>query len=209
MLSWYWRGLSVLSSQDRALTRTLRKSNTGDFKDVLKVFNEFGNVGYASKFSYGVLGLSLLTDNEKFQDAAFTSLESQFISRGIVNLLKMVVGRARPTNYEAAHSFHPFSGRDSFPSGHTVTAFALIAPWIFYYPHTYTYALFLLPTGTAFSRIALDAHWTTDVMAGAAIGIVVSYYLTKWHKKESPQTRFSFSVDDTSLRLVFYPSWLQ
>lgn len=206
--SWYLRGISVISSQDKAWAHAAGKWNGGGFADYLKIANEFGDANRVSRFSYGILALSLLTGNERFQDAAFTSIESQLISKGIVDIMKSMFGRARPYAHEGSHSFKAFSGRDSFPSKHTVIAFSAISAWIFYYPSSYTYALFLLPATTGLARMALDAHWATDVMASALIGTAVSYYLTKWHNRQSTERRFSIAVDQSSLRLVFFPSWL-
>jgi membrane-associated phospholipid phosphatase len=207
-LSWYLRGISILTTQDKAWSGPPRRSYYGEFKIILDWTNTLGDVGFASRLSYGILGFSLLTKDARFQDAAFTSLESQLVSQGIVNFLKDVIGRSRPSQGKGSLRFEPFSGDDSFPSGHTVTAFALIAPWIFYYPNTFSYALFILPTGTAVARMALDAHWATDVLAGAAIGTIVSYYLTKWHQGKPTQRRISISIDQTSLRLIYYPPFL-
>lgn len=76
-------------------------------------------------------------------------------------------------------SYHPtLSGNGSFPSGHTIAAFSVATvfarryashrwvPWVAY--------------GAAgligFSRITLQAHFPSDVFAGAAFGYVISRY---------------------------------
>ena len=87
--------------------------------------------------------------------------------------LKEVVGRARPVHSpDDNHSFEPFSGELSFPSGHATVAFALAeaidrttgsrwAPWL-----TYPVAALV-----GWSRVRDDQHWTSDVVAGAALGV--------------------------------------
>lgn len=90
-----------------------------------------------------------------------------------VNGLKYSVSRLRPDS----------SKRNSFPSGHTATAFMTAAmlskeygwrsPW--YSIGGYTAAAF-----TGIFRILNNRHWLTDVVAGAAIGIGsvhLGYYL--------------------------------
>lgn len=90
-----------------------------------------------------------------------------------VNVLKMAVSEQRPdgTSY------------NSFPSGHTATAFMgaellrheyrNVSPWI-------GVAGYAVAAGTGFFRMYNDRHWFTDVIAGAGIGILsakASYWL--------------------------------
>ena len=90
----------------------------GSFGTFLDVTNELGSV-YGALIPLGLFGVSLTTDNIKFQDAAFTSLQSYVFSNTIVFVTKMAVGRSRPDAGKGPHDFHPFSGATSFPSGHT------------------------------------------------------------------------------------------
>lgn len=67
------------------------------------------------------------------------------------------------------------SARNSFPSGHTATAFMGaellrreywdVSPWI-------GVAGYAVATGTGFFRMYNNRHWLTDVIAGAGIGIL-------------------------------------
>ncbi|VAX09064.1 hypothetical protein MNBD_GAMMA25-122 [hydrothermal vent metagenome] len=61
----------------------------------------------------------------------------------------------------------------SFPSGHTLHAFSFSLICIQHYPQT---AWLLIPVTLliALSRVALGLHYPTDVLAGAAIGYLLS-----------------------------------
>lgn len=61
----------------------------------------------------------------------------------------------------------------SFPSGHTLHAFAFTAIAIAYYPQL---AFLLIPFAcmVALSRVVLGLHYPSDVLAGAAIGAAIA-----------------------------------
>jgi undecaprenyl-diphosphatase len=60
----------------------------------------------------------------------------------------------------------------SFPSGHTITAFAVALSLAAFYPGMLPGLLFCAASVAA-SRILLGMHFLTDVLAGAAIGSAV------------------------------------
>ena len=146
-----------------------------------RVINEFGNVNVVRPMALVFFLGTLTSGDERLQDAAFTSFEAIVLSNIITNILKTAVGRARPNMDAGAHSFHPFSGSRSFPSGHATTVFAFTTPWLLYYPHFASAALFALGAGTAFLRMADNHHWLTDVLAGGAIGFGAGYLLSLRH----------------------------
>lgn len=95
----------------------------------------------------------------------------------MVRGLKYLIDAPRPHDLLAADTMHQIgvtlSGH-SFPSGHTATAFTLIAALILTAPacRRALPATLLLLTGAlvGLSRIAVGAHWPGDVLAGAAVG---------------------------------------
>ena len=144
--------------------------------------NRWGNWKIAGSVSAGVFATSLLTKNTKFQDAAFTSLQSFLLTKITVNTSKFLFARQRPYQNDHPHYFDFMEmGAASFPSGHTATAFALVTPWMMYYPGPLTYALMAIAVGTAIARVAKGAHWLSDVSAGAAVGFSIARYLSKKH----------------------------
>lgn len=101
-------------------------------------------------------------------------------------VLKYAVGRSRPASaHTSPFSFYPFnaarstfsvgavfpgagSQTSSFPSGHTLLAFALITPYAEVYHQPLLYAI---PVAVALGRIASpDGHWASDVVAGGFLG---------------------------------------
>ena len=68
---------------------------------------------------------------------------------------------------------------NSFPSGHSVTAFALCAFLAAVYPRA-RWLWFLAAVGCAASRVALRDHYVEDVIAGAALGWSVAWLAFAW-----------------------------
>lgn len=175
-------GLGSLTNFDEAnssyLQRTYYDSN------YLKAVNEFGTFRIIAPASAVLFGATLLTNNNKLQDAAFTSFQAVINTAITVNISKFVFARSRPNEFDGAHDFdffHP--GETSFPSGHASTAFALFVPWVAYYPNAFTYSLLAIPITTSIARIADGKHWMSDVTAGALIGAYWGMYLSKQHQR--------------------------
>jgi membrane-associated phospholipid phosphatase len=176
--------LVPVTSFDGDINPEVQKVYRGPFGDYLNFANQLGGPKVTLPV-VGVFAASLATGDTRFQDAAFTSLQALAYANTINYTLKYTIGRVRPAGPGGALEFEPFSGNNSFPSGHTATAFAVITPWVLYYPGPATYGLFALCTGTAVARLARDRHWTTDVVAGGTIGFLTAYWLTKQHQGEA------------------------
>jgi len=66
----------------------------------------------------------------------------------------------------------------SFPSGHTITAFALFTFIAIISPNKYGFFWLIFAVLTAFSRIYLCQHFLIDTFAGSAIGTI--FCITFW-----------------------------
>jgi undecaprenyl-diphosphatase len=94
-------------------------------------------------------------------------------SAAIVNLIKALVGRARPTEFVLTG----FSGK-SFPSGHSAAAavcygtvaLLLTLRWSPQHRAAAYGAAVAVAVAVACSRVLLGVHWVSDVVAGLAIG---------------------------------------
>jgi undecaprenyl-diphosphatase len=99
----------------------------------------------------------------------------------LFRLLKTTVKRKRPCQIEP-HCWYDLLPPDqfSFPSGHSLTAFAVATSLGQFYPFALP-TLLLCAASIAISRVLLGMHFLTDVIAGALFGALVGYasaYLT-------------------------------
>jgi membrane-associated phospholipid phosphatase len=97
----------------------------------------------------------------------------------LAQIVKQLVGRARPELWLGPMHYAPGSST-SFPSGHTVGAFALGGVLLFSSRSLSLRATtLLLATGIALSRILAFRHWPSDVTASAVIGLVMAWVATE------------------------------
>ncbi len=102
----------------------------------------------------------------------------------LVQMLKHLFCRARPVVQGAGRFFADFpclgkgSGLISFPSGHSVTVFALAYVLSRAYPKG-SVALYGLATLVALSRVYLARHFPSDVVAGAAVGLFSGWFVCR------------------------------
>lgn len=84
--------------------------------------------------------------------------------------LKKLARRRRPCVLEP-HCWSTLLPPDqfSFPSGHTITAFAVCVPILLHYPQL-AMGLLFCAASVAISRVLLGMHFLSDILAGAALG---------------------------------------
>jgi hypothetical protein len=113
---------------------------------------------------YGLSAIGVKGKNN-FRDKTVIIATSYLIMGIVVNSLKRTLKVERPDG----------SGFNSFPSGHTVTAF-MGAELVYqeYKDASIWYGIsgYLVATGTGAFRLYNNKHWLTDVVAGAGIGIL-------------------------------------
>ncbi|WP_052715684.1 phosphatase PAP2 family protein [Devosia chinhatensis] len=113
------------------------------------------------------------------------ALISAFVFAGVgipglfTAILKRIIGRGRPTEFDAAGAFsfqNLFNDWtfQSFPSGHSATAVGTAFVIGFLFPRLFP--LFMaIGVAVAISRVPVGAHYPTDVFAGSVIGMLGAY----------------------------------
>ena len=111
-----------------------------------------------------------------------------------VNIVKVLFGRARPRLIDefGAYYFDPLTLgylNASFPSGHSTTVGAIVGILMIWYPR---WSLLLIELGLFFAatRIAAQAHYPSDVVAGFLVGLFFSIALARWLASRGVVFRF-------------------
>jgi len=91
-----------------------------------------------------------------------------------VSIVKRMIGRARPLVGGSLdpYQFAPFIWRSAYaslPSGHATTAFSVLVAFGTLWPRSRT-VLWIYALAIAASRLAVTAHYPSDVFAGALVG---------------------------------------
>ncbi len=116
------------------------------------------------------------------------SIDSSVASGLVAQAMKYAFSRVRPIDSNNdPNLWFKGHGNESFPSGEVTEVSSIVTPFVLEYGHDHpaVYALELLPVYDAIGRLKLQAHWQTDVLAGAALGTG-----TAWLVHRSPSSPF-------------------
>lgn len=115
---------------------------------------------------------------------------THLVSRNLMGWLKFSLGRLRPLEWLAhphsgGHTF--FRGGVAFPSGHVVLVASLVVPIVVVWPRLRW--LLVAVAFTMIARVAVDAHFVSDVLAGLALVAAVTWLCAAIVDRASPGDR--------------------
>ena len=159
-----------------------------------------------------------VSHSDRLAELGLRGTEALVIGEAFANVLKYSFGRARPfvdtagpnpDDWQLLRGLHRGDSYRSFPSGHTVAAFAAAAAvsaetsrW---WPQATYYGIGPVLYGGAVavgaSRMYENRHWASDVIMGAAIGTFAGTKVVRYHR-----THPSNQLDRWLLRASVSPS---
>jgi len=144
-------------------------------EDVIRIVNRFGG------------GMNPVLIVAFFLIAGIAYLQPRWVSYAIAmglaglgagiaaQIIKHLVGRARPELWLGPSHYAPGSST-SFPSGHTVGAFALAGVLMLGSRSTTLRVIsLLLAIAVGLARVLAFRHWTSDVTASAIVGLLAAW----------------------------------
>ncbi|WP_367179346.1 phosphatase PAP2 family protein [Clostridium sp.] len=163
--------MSLLQRFDDSILLFVKYNMHGIIMDKIMVISTYlGNNGII----WIIIALVLIC-NHKYRKVGFMALAALILS-GILGdeILKNVFRRARPLDtISTMNILIPRPLSYSFPSGHTMSSFA-VAGVLGKCFKKYAIEFISLASLIAFSRVYLYVHYPTDVLAGAILGLMCS-----------------------------------
>ena len=174
----YWLGAGVAAS----LAIHPADDNLNDRfsnSDSAKTFFKAGK--YVGLFPV-ILGTAVTTyvvgrsrPSRRAQHLGMDLIEATLLSEGITEIVKFSVRRERPLQDDGTRA-----PGYAFPSGHSAVTFAAATVLQQHLGWKWAVPTYSIASYVAMSRLADDRHWASDVMAGAAEGIIIGRSVT-WH----------------------------
>ena len=193
---------------DDEIKRLMDRNQTAGLDRVENVVVRYGETKVVVIISGGVYLAGLVGGDRWLRETGLLAGTALLITGAGTQLLKAVVGRARPYTGHGPHFFTPFTADEdfhSFPSGHATAAFTLSSvlasridnPWA-------TAALYGMATATALSRVYSGNHWFSDVIFGAlAASAAGRRIVSVFEGEERPATGFELVPLPTGISLVY------
>jgi len=199
-------GLVFVGTRDDridAWVQSHRSKQTEDFARIVTPFGSWAAIGV----SVVALSGGLVTRNRRLLDTGRDAVEAEILAAGIATpALKYAVGRVRPSDGSDGDEFKPFSGNNSFPSGHTTEAFAVAAVlaaradgWVV------PVVSYTLATCVAYARVHDRAHWASDAIAGGLVGTLIGRTVVRRHQREETQSEVPAPTYGFSIAPVISP----
>ena len=163
------------SEYDISLLRLIHHNRFSLLDDVLYLIS-FTTSFVSIALLIGILSTSIKLKSTEIRNKFFKILTVLLVSATLGWTLKNSIFRERPfVNYPDIVKLSE-AGSSSFPSGHTIEAFAIALAFSTLFPRRkFIVPVFIWASLVAYSRMALGVHYPADVIAGIIIGVLISY----------------------------------
>lgn len=172
------------------------QKNTNGFKEVTaRSVSDFGLGRFHTISLVSTSVVALVSKNQRLRKTVLIWGGSLLINSIATDLMKDGFQRHRPSsgsNHRTFDGHHGSEEHTSFPSAHTSNAFTTATVFATLYKDEkwVAPAAYGLATLVGLSRIHDNAHWTSDVLAGAALGFLSAKAMTGLYNLASKKLLF-------------------
>ena len=160
-----------------ALDDVFRSALREEGDDAAQVADDYGGPIVLGALTTGLFIGGRYSNDQKFRDATYDMGIAVVVNLAYTGVLKAAISRDRPND----------SGSDSFPSGHTSNAFAMATVAGHHYKGKLRTLAYAGASVIGASRMRADAHWLSDVLAGATLGILVGRGVVWMNNRPLPE----------------------
>jgi membrane-associated phospholipid phosphatase len=194
-------GTAAVSGLDIDGRLFMQKHQTTGNNTLATAAEQYGNGFNMIALSAGGYIAGLALDERWVRETSLLAGSAIVIAGAVSTVVKVLVGRARPYTGDGHMTFKPFSlplvDVASFPSGHTIVAFAFSGVLAERIKNTWaSIGLYGLAASCGLSRMYTDEHWVSDVVFGAILSVAVSHSLVRWFESGED------SSNQSGLRIV-------
>ena len=170
-------GTAVLLKEDTAIADHFEGKTS-----LANTSNKISNVGLYSTWAVpgAFLAFGKLGGNDHMVDTGEKGFQAAIYSTVVMQAIKALTNRTRPLD-GGNGSF--FNGGSSFPSGHSMEAWALAKVISDEYPNKrfVKIGMYSFATAISLSRITSEHHYASDVLVGGALGYMIGNFVMRDH----------------------------
>ena len=168
-------GIAAISLADDRVRHYVIDHRTQGEQDLAAQWQKWGEGTIPVAITLGTLGTGLVLRKPEVTRTGGRLATSLVVVTLLGRGMKKAIGRARPSEGSDQYVFDPFGTFNSFPSGHTITGFAVSATLADAIHNKWAdIGLYTLAAGTGVSRLVGDHHWLSDVACSAVLGTTVA-----------------------------------
>jgi undecaprenyl-diphosphatase len=174
---------------DQPVLEAVRGGAGRSWKDTARALSFYGDFPWLFGGGIIALWLSLRLRRREWARVVTAMLLAGVLAGMVSNVTKLGTGRVRPRVEDVQHGWygprhegrwvtlqHDFQG---FPSSHAACAFGFFYP-LFLCRRGWGTVGLLAGVAIAWSRVQLNAHYISDVAAGAFLGFVAGWIVWRW-----------------------------
>jgi hypothetical protein len=174
-------GTGILFTQDNQISHNFDQ-RTSLQNSSLKVSNLGAYASWAVPGAFLTIGK--LGGNERMVQTGERGFQAALYSLITVQSLKVLTDRTRP--YQGGNG-HFWTGGNSFPSGHSMEAWALAKVVSDEYSDKrfVKFGMYSFATAVSLSRLTSERHYASDVLVGSALGYLTGKFVMRNQHAES------------------------
>ncbi|MEO6872963.1 MAG: phosphatase PAP2 family protein [Chthoniobacterales bacterium] len=187
---WKWLFLLVLAALaiaaafhfDGAVRAWVTAHPSRGAKDFMRNVSHFGDWPEHLLLGLLIIGIAWWRGSKRWVRIGLTMLVALALAGVVARGVKIATGRARPSvKYEMTgwHGPRLSSRYNSFPSGHTAATIGFFGVLLFVRPRL-GLCLLPIPLLIAASRMYVAAHYLSDVVVAAILGLFCAWLCARW-----------------------------